>query len=39
MKKCYEEPTVEIIVFTSDDVIATSTGDGGIGEGEDDQGE
>jgi hypothetical protein len=34
MKKCYEEPTVEIIVFTPADVIATS-GDVGVGEGED----
>lgn len=34
MKKCYEEPTVEIIVFTSADVIATSW-DAGEGEGDD----
>lgn len=39
MKKCFEEPTVEIIVFTSDDVIATSSADGGTGGSEDDQGD
>lgn len=32
MKKKFEEPAVEIITFQPTDVIATSSGDGGLSE-------